>query len=92
MLIIRNKEFPVIVLGVPLMKSGKIENRIAVWENRYGKDKRRVTLGDRFAYVLNTGYRTMVNGEERLLENHRELLKGFYSVFKAADRGVTKFS
>ena len=51
--------------------------------------------------VLDTGYSTLVEGEKRLLEDlHRETLKGFYSVFKAADEhlqfvlltGVTKFS
>lgn len=44
---------------------------------------------------------TDADGNERLLEDrHREILKGFYSVFKAADKdlqfvlltGVTKFS
>ena len=51
--------------------------------------------------VLDTGYTTQVEGEHRLLEDlHRNTLKGFYSVFKAADEhlqfvlltGVTKFS
>jgi len=51
--------------------------------------------------VLDTGYSTIVEGEKRLLEEqHREILKGFYSVFKEADEhlkfvlltGVTKFS
>lgn len=51
--------------------------------------------------VIDTGYTTPVNGERRPLEDwHREVLKGFYSVFKAADAdlrfvlltGVTKFS
>ena len=51
--------------------------------------------------VLDTGYTTTVEGEKRLLEDHhREILKGFYSVFKEADEhlqfvlltGVTKFS
>ncbi len=52
--------------------------------------------------VLDTGYKARMSGEEeRLLEDHhREILKGFYSVFKAADQdlqfvlltGVTKFS
>jgi len=51
--------------------------------------------------VLDTGYTTMIDGEKRPLEDvHREILKGFYSVFKAADEdlqfvlltGVTKFS
>ena len=51
--------------------------------------------------VLDTGFSTVVDGEKRLLEDHhRNILKGFYSVFKAADAdlqfvlltGVTKFS
>lgn len=51
--------------------------------------------------VLDTGLTISVDGKERLLEDHhREILKGFYSVFKAADQdlqfvlltGVTKFS
>ena len=51
--------------------------------------------------VLDTGLTADVNGERWLLEDvHREILKGFYSVFKAADEhlqfvlltGVTKFS
>ena len=51
--------------------------------------------------VLDSGYRTQQNGEEILLEEqHRNILKGFYSVFKGADAhlkfvlltGVTKFS
>ena len=51
--------------------------------------------------VLDTGFSFDVNGEKILLEDHnRNILKGFYSVFKAADAdlqfvlltGVTKFS
>lgn len=51
--------------------------------------------------VLDTGYSIRVVGESRLLEDwNRDVLKGFYSVFKAADAdlqfvlltGVTKFS
>ena len=51
--------------------------------------------------VLDTGLRCNVDGNERMLEDwHRDVLKGFYSVFKAADNdlqfvlltGVTKFS
>ena len=70
---------------------------------RYGK--RCVVLIDEYDKpildVLDTGYKTTIDGKERLLENwHREILKGFYSVFKLADEdlqfvlltGVTKFS
>ena len=51
--------------------------------------------------VLDAKLKTVVGGEERMLEEwHREIMKGFYSVFKAADEdlqfvlltGVTKFS
>ena len=51
--------------------------------------------------VLDSGYKTVQNGEEiRLEDQHRNILKGFYSVFKGADAhlqfvlltGVTKFS
>ena len=51
--------------------------------------------------VLDTGKTVKAGNDERSLEdNHREILKGFYSVFKAADQdlqfvlltGVTKFS
>ena len=51
--------------------------------------------------VLDSGLKVTVDGQERLLEEyHRNILKGFYSVFKAADEhlqfvlltGVTKFS
>lgn len=51
--------------------------------------------------VMDTDYTTTVDGQVRSLEEtNREILKGFYSVFKAADKhlkfvmltGVTKFS
>ena len=51
--------------------------------------------------VLDTGLEVTVDGQKRKLEDrNREVLKGFYSVFKAADQdlqfvlltGVTKFS
>ena len=51
--------------------------------------------------VLDTGMKTIIDGNERLLEErNREVLKGFYSVFKKANEsirfvlltGVTKFS
>lgn len=51
--------------------------------------------------VLDAGYSSIVDGERMLLEDrHRNILKAFYSVFKAADEhlkfvlltGVTKFS
>ena len=51
--------------------------------------------------VMSTGYKGMQNGQELPLEEiHRNILKGFYSIFKLADEdvqfvlltGVTKFS
>ena len=67
--------------------------------------KRAVVLIDEYDKplldVLDTGISTTIDGENRLLEDHhRNILKGFYSVFKAADAdlqfvlltGVTKFS
>ena len=67
--------------------------------------KRAVVLIDEYDKplldVLDTGYSTKIEGQERLLEeHHRNILKGFYSVFKEADAalqfvlltGVTKFS
>ena len=51
--------------------------------------------------VLETGLTTVIDGQERLLEDwHKDVLRGFYSVFKAADAdlqfvlltGVTKFA
>ena len=105
-----------------------LETFVARGEEAYGKDRLAITLGDRFASVLekahtktgrravvlideydkplldvmNTGIASpVVAGEIRTLEDYnREILKGFYSVFKLADRhlqfvlltGVTKFS
>ena len=76
---------------------------LAQASKKYGR--RSVVLIDEYDKplldVLDTGFTTMVDGENRLLENHhRNILKGFYSVFKGADEhlqfvlltGVTKFS
>ena len=67
--------------------------------------KRAVVLIDEYDKplldVLDTSISTTIDGEKRLLEDHhRNILKGLYSVFKAADAnlqfvlltGVTKFS
>ena len=67
--------------------------------------KRAVVLIDEYDKplldVLDTGTSITINGEQRLQEeHHRNILKGFYSVFKEADAslqfvlltGVTKFS
>ena len=76
---------------------------LAQAHQKYGR--RAVVLIDEYDKplldVLDTGYTTTINEEKRLLEDHhRNILKGFYSVFKAADEhlqfvlltGVTKFS
>lgn len=76
---------------------------LAQAHKRYGR--RAVVLIDEYDKpildVLDTGMSSTINGEKRLLEeHHREVLKGFYSTFKAADEhlqfvlltGVTKFS
>ena len=76
---------------------------LAQAHKKYGR--RAVVLIDEYDKplldVLDTGLSSMVDGEMRLLEDqHREILKGFYSIFKAADEhlqfvlltGVTKFS
>ena len=82
-------------------------DRIAyVFEKAHEKTGRRaVVLIDEYDKplldVMNTGYKGMQNGQELPLEEiHRNILKGFYSVFKDADKdlqfvlltGVTKFS
>ena len=82
-------------------------DRIAyVFEKAHEKTGRRaVVLIDEYDKplldVMNTGYKGMQNGQELPLEEiHRNILKGFYSVFKYADShlqfvlltGVTKFS
>lgn len=70
----------------------KIGQRVVVLIDEYDKP---------ILDVLDTTYSTTIEGEKRLLEDrHREVLKGFYSVFKEADEhlkfvlltGVTKFS
>ena len=82
-------------------------DRIAyVFEKAHEKTGRRVVvLIDEYDKplldVMNTGYKGMQNGQELPLEEiHRNILKGFYSIFKLADKdlqfvlltGVTKFS
>ena len=76
---------------------------LAQAHKKYGR--RAVVLIDEYDKpildVLDTGYSSVERGEKLLLEDqHREILKGFYSVFKGADEhlkfvlltGVTKFS
>ena len=100
----------------PLTLSQALETFVAKAEEKYGKDKLSITLGDRFASVLaaahgRTGRRAVVlideydkplldvmnsgivspvvAGDIKTLEDYnREILKGFYSVFKLADSHV----
>ncbi|MCQ2397430.1 MAG: AAA family ATPase, partial [Lentisphaeria bacterium] len=93
-----------------------LEGQIALWETIYGGDANYPTLGQRFKYVLEqahakTGHKVVVLIDEYdkpLLdvlglpqeETNRQILKGLYGTFKAADAdlrfvlltGVTKFS
>ena len=93
-----------------------LSSRLGEWEMNYGKSGFCQTLGDRFRYVLEqaakkTGRQAVVLideydkplldvlGEEQETIN-RNILRGFYGTFKAADAslrfvlltGVTKFS
>lgn len=93
-----------------------LENRLVQWENKYHVENIRETLSTRFVNVLETAYKVTgkkvvvlvdeydkpmldVLGTE-LEETNRNILKGFYGTFKAADAylrfvlltGVTKFS
>lgn len=94
----------------------KLEMYVGNWEKKYGKDELVKTLSDRFQYVLEaaeirTGHKAVVLIDEydkpmldvlgtELEEKNRNILKGFYGTFKAADAhirfalltGVTKFS
>ena len=94
----------------------KLNSYLSVWEQKYGRNDIYDTLGDRFQYVLKKAYESTgrkavvlideydkpmldVLGEEQEIVN-RNILKGFYGTFKAADAslrfvlltGVTKFS
>lgn len=94
----------------------KLEGLVATWETIYGKNELIKNIGDRFQYVLEkahekTGKKAVVLIDEydkplldvlgKEQENvNRNILKGFYGTFKAADAhlrfvfltGVTKFS
>ena len=94
----------------------KLEEYIATWENIYGRSPIYKTLTSRFKYVLEraalqTGYKAVVLIDEYdkpmldvlgtdIEEKNRNILKGFYGIFKEADEhlrfvlltGVTKFS
>lgn len=94
----------------------RLEEYVAKWESDYGKDDIYTTLTGRFKYVLEqaalkTGHKAVVLIDEydkplldvlgtNLEEKNRDILKGFYGTFKAADSylrfvlltGVTKFS
>ena len=93
-----------------------LEGKVADWECIYGKNPNQQDIGERFQYVLHqahlqTGRKAVVLVDEYdkplldvlgtpLEQKNREVLKAFYSTFKAADAdlrfvlltGVTKFS
>ena len=93
-----------------------LNGKIAGWETIYGKDPNQQDLGMRFRYVLHqahmqTGRKAVVLVDEydkplldvlgeQIEQQNRNVLKSFYSTFKAADEdlrfvlltGVTKFS
>jgi len=93
-----------------------LNGRVAQWEKEYGRDELQQDLGVRFQYVLRkahekTGRKAVVLVDEYdkpmldvlgtpMEQKNREVLKAFYSTFKAADAdlrfvlltGVTKFS
>ena len=84
-----------------------IEGMVSSWERVYGRSDDYTDVGRRFAQVLrraheqDTDYTIEVSGQRRRLEDwNREVLRGLYSVFKAADNdlqfvlltGVTKFA
>ena len=96
--------------------SAKLDGYISTWEQQYGKAPIVTGLGDRFQYILEkaykqTGRKAVVLIDEydkplldvigtELEQTNRNILKGFYGTFKAADAslrfvlltGVTKFS
>ena len=93
-----------------------LETRISKWEAEYGKDDLNIEFGDRFLHVLEAAYQktgkkavVLIDEYDKPLldvlgepeeEVNRQILKGFYGTFKAADAslrfvlltGVTKFS
>ena len=82
----------------------KLKVYLENWENQYGKEEVRETLGDRFQYVLEaaekqTGHKAVVLIDEydkplldvlgtELEEKNRETLKSFYGTFKSADASL----
>ena len=100
----------------PCGLNAKLNSALSDWENIYGKDDIRTEPGDRFEFILRkarekTGKGAVVLIDEydkplldvlgtELEEVNRNILKGFYGTFKAADAslrfvlltGVTKFS
>ena len=88
----------------PEVLEGAIENFVATAEDEYGKSKRAVTSGDRFAYVLAKAKEkygrsavVLVDEYDKPLldvmdtpqeERNRNTLKAFYGVFKLADESL----
>ena len=94
------------IYGQPEIKMGAGDRFVRILQKAHERTGRRcVVLIDEYDKplldVLETGLTTVIDGQERLLEDwHKDVLRGFYSVFKAADpdlqfvllTGVTKFS
>ena len=96
--------------------AGKLDFLLRGWEREYGVEEKACTFSDRMQIVLRearvkTGHKAVVLIDEYdkplldvigedLEQKHRDILKGFYGTFKAADEdlrfvlltGVTKFS
>ena len=96
--------------------AGILNGYVSAWERLYGRNPDFDDLGNRFSYLLHqarvkTGQKAVVLIDEYdkplldvigedLEQQHRNILKGFYGTFKAADEdlrfvlltGVTKFS
>ena len=88
----------------PATLGDTIEGFVSTAEDKYGKDKRAGTTGDRFAHVLakakeryGRGAVVLVDEYDKPLldvmdtpieEHNRNLLKAFYGVFKLADESL----
>ena len=84
--------------------TNKIESYLKDWEKLYGKSESRVTIGDRFQYVLEQAYQKTGKKAVVLIDEYdkplldvlgesqentnRNILKGFYGTFKTADAAL----
>lgn len=81
-----------------------LEGYVKDWEDIYGRNRNKESLGDRFCYVLEQSYKqtgkravVLIDEYDRPLLDalgteqeaaNRETLKGFYGTFKAADASI----